>query len=237
MEELVGRLSLGSRLPQYLMSVSILFCAWGGGNWKGGGGVGGVVFGDALDDCDVDWCCRACLVDLWVGHINQLLPLEVFEISDFVVNKYSGANEEFVVRRGVLAEIQRRSRPTNRSSKPPSTVSRVQNIFPASSTPTLSCTHTQWQTTHQRLPKHVPSTQPRAQHGSKRTAAANPKSFPASPRKPASPARETVAPPTSWTRRFLLPLNKKLVSSPASPRPFPRPPHNLPPHQTPARWA
>jgi hypothetical protein len=56
-EELVGRLSFGSRFPQYLeMSV----CC-------------GVGEGYSLDYCDVDWGSRACLEDLCHFEINHYL--------------------------------------------------------------------------------------------------------------------------------------------------------------------
>ncbi len=59
-EELVGRLSFGSRFPQYLV-LSILFEVWGEGR------------GYLLDNCDVYWGSRACLVYFCHCQINDCL--------------------------------------------------------------------------------------------------------------------------------------------------------------------
>jgi hypothetical protein len=55
-EEFVGRFNFGSRFPQYLGNVSKMLSAGEGFR---------------LDNCNVDWSSRACLVD-FVRHVEDI---------------------------------------------------------------------------------------------------------------------------------------------------------------------
>ena len=64
-EEFVGRLSLGSRLPQYLKGKEVIIAIHGGGgsvSSRTEGQVRELLVKHVLDDCDVYWRSCACSI-------------------------------------------------------------------------------------------------------------------------------------------------------------------------------